>query len=157
MKHFSLNIHSTSLACALFASGLGSGRHEVAAGQLGGGAFSLTGTTAGGGTSSGGGYSITGWVAPSGAGTSSGAGFDVTCGLLGSYLFVGGGVSMAVALTEDGRVRVWWPLDVVDYQLEFMTDLSTEAIWRSVTPAPSDNSWVADGLQPSGYFRLRKP
>lgn len=68
-----------------------------------------------------------------------------------------GEVSLKVATLEDGSIRIWWLADATGYQLEFTTDLGAGAVWQTVTPAPAANSWVTDSLQPSGYFRLRKP
>jgi hypothetical protein len=119
-----------------------------------GGDYVLSATSASGGTSTGGSYSLNGWIASSGAGTSSGGELTLVCGVFDLYAAPSGDALLRVALTVEGKVRIWWVPS--GYQLEFSPVLGGEAVWQNVVPNPAGNEWTAEPSAPSAYFRLRK-
>lgn len=145
-----------SRLAALTAALLLTGSTPFAA-PLSGGPFTLLGSAAGGGLSSGGAYVLQGWVASSGAGTSSGGDFDLTCGLIGAYAVPTDDARLMVEFTSDGRVRMWWSPELVGYQLESTAALGSGAGWQAVQPAPAGSSYFAEPDGPARYYRLRRP
>lgn len=127
------------------------------AGALTGWPFALVGAPGGGGRSAGGDFVVNGWVTTAGAGTSSGDEFDLTCGL-GSAYVPDNQPRIQAELLDDGRVRLWWPSDLVGYELVWSPAVSgPAAAWQPVNPAPAGNNYVIEATAPGAFYRLRRP
>lgn len=123
-----------------------------------GGAFALVAaTTAGGGTSTGGAFALTGVAGQADAGTLQGGAFTLVGGFIGVLAAptVGGDATLVVTLNAAGEAALTWDRD--GYVLEFRSGLDDAAGWQAVTPAPAGRTFSAPASLPARFFRLRRP
>ena len=119
-------------------------------------------TDAGGGTSTGGVYSITGAIGQPDAGTLTGGAYTLHGGFWGIIAAVQtpGAPYLWVMRTETNTVCVWWAVSETSWQLQATTNLVTGgSLWSPCSYATNGATCVFVETLPlaNRFYRLRKP
>jgi len=118
---------------------------------------------AGGGTSTGGVYSISGTIGQPDAGTISGGSYSLTGGFwsLLSVVQIPGAPLLSIVLTATNTALISWPSSSTGFTLQQNTNSVGSPNWSNVTATPSDNGTIKYIIvnPPAGnrFYRLKYP
>lgn len=115
---------------------------------------------AGGGTSTGGAYSISGTIGQPDAGKSSGGNYTIegVCWSIVVAVQTPGAPMLSIALTATNTVVVSWASDSTEFVLQQSSDNIASVNWSNVVITPTDDgatkTVVVDSAQGNRFYRL---
>jgi len=117
--------------------------------------------SAGGGTSSGGAYSLSGTLAQHDAGTMSGGDFSLTGGFWALFAVpTPGAPLLGIMITATNTALVYWPSPSTRFNLQASTSLANP-VWTTPAETVQDNGTIKYIIvnSPAGnrFYRLKKP
>lgn len=131
---------------------------SLPAGPLTGGPYSLLGaTTAGGGTSQGGVYAVTGWAGSATVGISQGGDYELAGGWASDEVTALAGEVVLKVRLLGGQALLSWPAEATGFQLESTPALGPAVNWQAASPAPQGGAYTIPAAGAARFFRLRKP